>query len=108
MESQYKKFCSGEITDQDGLHRKLLNSPLLTDTPNVQLHMEQLSMKEIQKLDEQLLYTERIRKYPHQDGEERLKHNLAINPTPSTAPYNWKGTSNSQVILRRKGFGLHI
>lgn len=54
------------------------------DVLNVQLHLEQFPLREIQTLAEWLLHTEPMRKFPHQNGSERLRHTFAINPTPGT------------------------
>ena len=54
-------------------HRSLLNSPSTTDTSNLQLYIEQLPLKEIQKLAEWFLHIGLRRKspyYPHQNGAD--------------------------------------
>lgn len=43
----------------------------------------------------------------HGNRQEGLRDILAVN-SPGTATYNWEGTPNSQLLLRRKGFRLHI
>lgn len=72
---------------------------LSTLTRNLPLHMEQLLLKEVQKLTKQ--HIKQMRKYSHhlcQNGQQRLRHTLALNPSPGTVTYSQKGTHNSHLL----------
>lgn len=55
----------------------------------------------------QVTATHQMTEKIHGNRQEGLRGILAVN-SPGTATYNWEGTPNSQLLLRRKGFGLHI
>ena len=61
------------------------------DTLSLQLCMEHFPLKSAWKLEEQLLLIRQVRKSPNRRGQERLRGNLTINPTPGTATHNWQG-----------------
>ena len=54
----------------------------------------------------QVTATHQMTEKIHGNRQEGLRDILAVN-SPGTATYNWEGTPNSQLLLRRKGFGLH-
>ena len=43
----------------------------------------------------------------HGNRQEGVRGILAVN-SPGTATNDWEGTPGSQLLLRRKGFGLHM
>lgn len=50
-----------------------------------------------------------LRKYPHWNGLERLRHTLAINPTPSIVPHNQEQTPKFQLPPEERGVWItHI
>lgn len=55
--TDFKKW-KGEISGRRWQHGGLLNSPPPTGTLSLQLHREQLPLKEIQKIPEQKLHME--------------------------------------------------
>lgn len=57
-----------------------------------------IPLKEIQKLAKRYLNIKGMRKTAYQNGQERLRHNLAINFTPSTATHNREGIHKSQLL----------
>ena len=57
-----------------------------------------IPLRKIQELAEQLLHIGQLRKHPHRNGLERVRHTLSINTTPSIVPYNQKGIPNSQLL----------
>lgn len=76
--------------------RKTLNSLPPMDALSLHLHTEQLSLKEAPNLAKQLLHIRWMRKSSCQHRKERLRHNLAINPTQAWWPtieriqaYSW-------------------
>lgn len=72
------------------------------NTPNAHLHSKKLLLKEIQKLAEQLLHIGKIRKYPHKNRQERLRHTLVRKPAPAEVPYNSEGTQLSASVWGAK------
>ena len=67
-----------------------------------------LKKKKKPKLAQWLLHVRWTRKNPHWSPWERLRHSLAINPTPVAATHNWEGTETLSFSLRNKGFEPHI
>lgn len=63
---------------------------------------KQFFLKEIQKLAEGLLHIKWIRKHPPQNGKERLRHILTINPTPARL-HNQEGTLSYQLLPEEWG-----
>ena len=87
-------------------HRRLLDFSPLTDPPNVQLHMEQLPLREIQEWVEWLLHTGQWRKYLRWNEMERLRHSLTINPNHAHHAILREPLTFS-FSLRSKGFGTY-
>lgn len=56
------------------------------------------SLREIQKPVVWLLHIGWLKKYPHWNGEERLRQTLVLNPIPNILPWSWKRTSNFQLF----------
>lgn len=75
--------------------RRLLNSPSPRDTGNLQLHVGQLPLQEIQKRAEGLVHMGLSRKRPDWNRCTKLGHILAINSTLNTITYDREGTCNS-------------
>lgn len=66
-------------------------------------------LKEIQKLAEWFLYIRWMRKYPHWNGWERLRHTLAINCTSHTVQYNREWTLSFHLFLEeQRVWTLHL
>ena len=78
-------------------HRRLLNSLPLMNKPNLQLHMEQFPLKEIQKLAEWLLHIGQTRKIHNIRGRKGCD-TLSINSIPNPVTYYREGTHNSQLL----------
>ena len=72
--------------------RRILSSRPPTDALNPQLHMEQSPLRETRKLAERLLHLGWTS--PHPNEYERLRHSLAINPTPGVVSHNQEGSQN--------------
>ena len=80
--------------------RKSLSSPPSTNTPKLQLHMEQLSLSIIWKLEEYLCYE---KGYNERTTwiliEEEVKK-------PSYDPYSWQMTQKKREIAQARGSSL--
>lgn len=104
MKNFAREVCQTKIVTQEG--PELPSSQRYT---NYIIHTEKLPLKEIQKLAEQLLFIEQMRKYPYLNRQARLRHNLAINPIPSTVPYTQEGAPNFKLFPEeQRVWTLHL
>ena len=78
--------------------RRILNSSPLMDTMNLQLHVGHSFWKFLKSNLTAPSHQQRL-KGPHWGGRERLRHSLAVNPTPGVATHDQEGTHKSGVSV---------
>ena len=79
------------------------------DAPNLQLHMEQFPLKQTKNYLSDS-YAAGQQEKTHQSRQERLRHNLTINPTLGTVTPrdSREGTQTQSFSLWSKGLEPHI